>query len=163
LNIRDNILNKCESVKYLGLNIDQHINWNTQITHVSKQIAKRTGIFYRLKHHVDQSTLLMLYYSLVHSRLQYGLLIWDNATQKALKESTVRQNKVIRIITSTSRYEHITTIYKRFNLIKLNKMHNFELAKFMYKFYNKQLPKLFDKCFLKVSNLTIIQRNMQKM
>jgi len=31
-------------------------------------------------------------------------------------------------------------------------MHNFELAKFMYKFYNKELPKLFDKFFLKVSD-----------
>jgi len=70
LKIRDNILNKCESEKYLVLYIDQNINWNTHITHVSKQIAKCTGIFYRLKHHVDQSTLLMLYYSSVHSRLQ---------------------------------------------------------------------------------------------
>jgi len=31
-------------------------------------------------------------------------------------------------------------------------MHNFELAKFMYKFYKKQLPKLFDKFFLKVND-----------
>jgi len=31
-------------------------------------------------------------------------------------------------------------------------MHNFEHAKFMYKFYNKQLPKLFDEFFVKVSN-----------
>jgi len=31
-------------------------------------------------------------------------------------------------------------------------MHNFELAKFMFKFYNKQLPKLFDEFFLKVSD-----------
>jgi len=53
----------------------------------------------------------MLHFNLVHSRLHYGLLIWGNATQKALKELTVRQNEVIRIITSTSRYENITPIY----------------------------------------------------
>jgi len=71
---------------------------------------------------------------------------------KILKELSVRQNKAIRIITFTSRYEHITLIYKRLNLLKLYEMHNFELAKFMYKFYNKQLPKFFDEFFLKVSD-----------
>jgi len=40
LKIRDNVLNMCESVKYLGLYIDQNINW---ITHVNNQIAKCTG------------------------------------------------------------------------------------------------------------------------
>jgi len=84
--------------------------------------------------------------------LHYGLIILGNATQKPLKELTACQNKVIRIITSTSRYEHRTPIYKRLNLLKLNEMHNFELAKFMYKFHNKQLPKLFDELFLKVNN-----------
>jgi len=56
LEIWNNILNKCESVKYLGLYIDQNINWKTHITHASYQIAKSTGIFYRLKHLVDHPT-----------------------------------------------------------------------------------------------------------
>jgi len=47
---------------------------------------------------------------------------------------------------------NITPIYKRFSLLKLNEMHNFKLAKFMYKSNNKQLPKLFDEVFLKVSD-----------
>lgn len=152
LNIRDNVLNRYESVKYLGLYIDQNINWNQHIMFVNNQIAKCTGIFYRLKHYVDKSTLLQLYYSLVHSRLQYGLLIWGTATQKALKNLKVGQNKVIRIITSTSRFEHITPFYKQLNILKLNEMHTFELAKFMYRFYNKQLPSLFDDFFTKVSS-----------
>jgi len=50
LKIWDNIVNKCESVKYLELYIDQNISWNIRkITHVSnQQIAKCTRIFYRL-------------------------------------------------------------------------------------------------------------------
>jgi len=40
----------------------------------------------------------------------------------------------------------------RLNLLKLSEMHNFEHARFMFKFYNKQLSKLFDKIFLKVSD-----------
>jgi len=86
--------------------------------------------------------------------LQYGLSFWGNSTQKALKELTVRQNKVIRIITSSVLLDrNITPIYKRLNLLKLNKMHNFELAKFMYKFYNKQFAKWCDEFSYKLAIL----------
>jgi len=71
-----NYLDLSKSVQYLGIFVDENLNWNNHIRYLSKQIALRTGIFYRLKSYVNENTSRMLYYSLIYSRLQYGIVAW---------------------------------------------------------------------------------------
>ena len=35
-------------VKYLGVYLDEHLNWDPQIQHVNSKIAKNIGIIYKL-------------------------------------------------------------------------------------------------------------------
>ena len=40
-------------IKYLGVLVDQHLNWKYQISNVSKKISRSIGIMYRLRNFVD--------------------------------------------------------------------------------------------------------------
>ena len=68
------VLERTESVKYLGVFIDEKLNWSVHTNHLSLQLAKLTGIFFRLRNYVSKETLYMIYYSLVYSRIQYYCL-----------------------------------------------------------------------------------------
>jgi len=46
------------------------------------------------------------------SRLQYGIVAWGTAKQNVLNELVLRQNKIIRIITSTKKTAYNTSIQK---------------------------------------------------
>ena len=40
-------------MEYLGIYIDEHLNWNAQIIHDNNGIAKNVGIVDKLRHYLD--------------------------------------------------------------------------------------------------------------
>ena len=84
--IKQNIIERATSVKYLGVYLDEKMTWSNHIQQLSLQLAKTFGIFYRLREYVTRETLCMLYCSLVYSRVQYGISIWGTATKSRLYE-----------------------------------------------------------------------------
>ena len=58
---------------YIGLNIDEKLNWEKHINDVSNIISKKIGILYRIKHFVTRNTLIMLYNAFILPHITYGL------------------------------------------------------------------------------------------
>ena len=71
-------IEKRDFIKYFGIYIDKNLNWDYQIKHVNNKIAKNTGIINKLRYYLDLKTLKQLYYTLIYSFLNYGLMSWDN-------------------------------------------------------------------------------------
>ena len=59
-------INKKSCIKYLGVYIDQHLKWNTQISYVKNKVSKNIGILYRLRRYLKLSMLSNLYYTLIY-------------------------------------------------------------------------------------------------
>jgi hypothetical protein len=68
-----------KSIKFLGLNIDENIKWKTHIDNVKRNIARSLFIINRVKNILPHSALKALYFTLIHSRLNYGILAWGNS------------------------------------------------------------------------------------
>ena len=91
-------------VKYLGIYIDCHLNWKTQIHNISKKIQRSIGILSKLRYYVTFNILLQLYYSLIYPFLTFGTIVWGNTYESSLKSLVLLQKRVVRIIT-VSRYD----------------------------------------------------------
>ena len=64
----------CKSyIKYLGIYLDEHLQWESQIQHVNNKLAKNVGIINKLRHYLDFHMLKQLYYTLIYPYLNYGL------------------------------------------------------------------------------------------
>ena len=91
----------------------------------------------------------MLNFSLVYSRIQYGITLWGTSAKTYMREINVRLNNVVRLMTYSKKYSHVAQLYKHLNLLKLN-IYKFELAniciyyitKNFQQFYHHNLPKL---------------------
>ena len=123
------------------------------LQHLSLQLAKISGLFYRLRSYVTDDTLLMLYFSLVYSRIQYGITLWGTSAKFYMSEINVRLNNVVRLMTYNKKYSHVSQLCKHLNLLKLNDIYEFELAKFMYLLHNKKLPAVFSSQFTKIEKI----------
>ena len=66
------------SAKYLGVFIDDKLNFQEHIKHLEKKVSHSVGIISKLKNYVPTHALFKLYYTLVHSHLLYGLIVWGN-------------------------------------------------------------------------------------
>ena len=42
-------ITRTSCIKYLGVYIDEHLQWHNQITHVNSKIAKNIGILFQLR------------------------------------------------------------------------------------------------------------------
>ena len=74
----------CKSYKYLGVVIDEKLNWDAHIKHITPKISKACGALARLRNCISIEVIKNVYHALIYSYLRYGILIWGNASQSVL-------------------------------------------------------------------------------
>ena len=103
----DNLLIKNEPLKYvnnykfLGMIFDSpSLKWMDHINNIKLTCNKRISILKSLSHQhwgSDRETLIMIYRSLIQSRIDYGSHLYHNATQTLLKTLEPIQNQCLKI------------------------------------------------------------------
>ena len=140
-------------IKYLGIFIGTHLNWKFQILHISKKIKRCVGILSKLRHYVNIATLILLYYSLIYSFLNYCTITWGNTYLITLQLFTLLQKRAVRIITFSDFKAHITPLfYYHLKLLKLSGLIYLKNALFMYEHNNVTLQSAFSHFFLSLSS-----------
>ena len=60
------------------------------------------------------------------------------------------QNKAVKIALGGSWFEKAERYYLNLNVLKLQKLEQFKISKFMFQFTHEQLPTKFDDCFQQI-------------
>ena len=78
IKIRETILMKVSTVKFLGVTLDENLTFKDHVNKVTSNISKSVGIMRRLHCQLPANEMVKLYYSLVYSHLTYTLLAWED-------------------------------------------------------------------------------------
>ena len=78
-NIAIERVSKC---KFLDIWLDEYLNWNHHISHISIKLSRINGTMSRLKQICPQSILMMIYNTLSLPHLNYGILLWGAKVKK---------------------------------------------------------------------------------
>ena len=76
---------RVDNARFLGVNIDQFLTWETHISSVSSKLAKSIGILSRLSYLLPIHIRTSLYYTMVHPYLSYCSIIWASNYPARLK------------------------------------------------------------------------------
>ena len=109
-----------KSVKYLGIHLDEHLNWDTQINSVLKKLRQNTGMLAKIRHYINSKTLLNIYYAIFNSHLTYGCQIWGQSRNPLNNRIRSIQNKAIRIINFKTSMDSTKQLYIKSNILKIN-------------------------------------------
>ena len=129
-----NIVNSTNTAKYLGILIDDQLSFKSHIHFLEKKLSRSVGIMAKLSYHLPPNALLTLYYSLVHVHLIYAPPVWATTFPTYVIKLKRLQNKAICIITKTSPKDRISPHYCRLQILKLDDLYKFEVAKLMRQF-----------------------------
>ena len=102
LKMRDHIIPINQTVKFLGLIFDTHLNWKNHIAYVKAKCKSALNLLKKLSHTnwgADRHTLMMLYKTTVLSILDYGSQIYGSASEAVLKSLDAVHNEGLRIST----------------------------------------------------------------
>ena len=140
-------------VKFLGVLLDENLSWKYHINELSKKLSRTIGIFYKIRHFVPYEVLKLLYYSLLHSFLSYGIAVWGFTYKSYFQKLFVLQKKIIKVMTSNKQTAHSTPIFANIQLLKIDDIRQLQLLTFVYDCLNKLAPTYFHHYFVKCSQV----------
>ena len=76
IKIHNDKITRVSETKFLGVWIDEKLNWKKHVECVKRNLSRVVSIIYRAGHILGTENLLTLYYSLFLPILSYGCEIW---------------------------------------------------------------------------------------
>ena len=143
LNIAGSPINQVSTTKFLGMYIDEKLNWSAHINYISSKLAKSIGILKKVHKILDTETLIQLYYTIVYPYFTYCHLIWAKAPMTYLSRLIGLQKKAIRIISNSQFRAHTDPLFKQLSILKLTDLFSYFCTIFIYKYNKKLLPNQF--------------------
>ena len=98
LTINDTVIERVTEFNFLGLTINEFMNWNSHSSKISNKISRTLGVMNRLKRYLPFSALKLMYSSLILSHLQFAITSWGFEWERLSK----LQKRAIRIMTSNA-------------------------------------------------------------
>ena len=90
-----------DKAKFLGIILDNKLNWRPQVEALCAQISKRCNLLKILanpKSGMRNDTLLVIYKALIRSKLDYGSILLNTASKTLTNKIEVAQNNALRIV-----------------------------------------------------------------
>lgn len=142
------ILQRKHFVKFLGLLVDEFLEWTEQGNAIKNKIKSSLYLLSTSKNFLTIPCKKILYYSLIHSHLTQGMLLWGSQLDsKLFKSLVVLQKKSIRAVCNKEYNAHTRPLFKKLKLLTLTDLVKLETLKFMYSFVHSNLPQPLLKLF----------------
>ena len=143
LMINNTLIERVTEFNFLGLTVNEYMNWNSHTQKIANKISRTLGVMNRLKRYLPISAMKLMYDSLILSHLQFGITSWGFEWDRISK----LQKRALRIMTNSKYNAHTDPLFKRLHLLKVNDIFDVQCLKFWYKFVNKKLPNYFRDMF----------------
>jgi exonuclease III len=134
LNIRieDIDLQEANSVKFLGLNIDPHLNWKGHVDFVCLRLDRFVYALRKLRQNVSQEAAITAYHGHVSSILNYGLTLWGNSV--SVDRVFLLQKKCVRAISNAWMRCSCKIIFKKLSILPLACIYIYKICNFVKNF-----------------------------
>ena len=133
----DNIEIKRDSVtKFLGVYLDENITWKHHIDYISTKISKNIGVLYKARIYLNKKILIKLYYSFIHSYLNYANIAWGSTKKSKLQRLYRRQKHAIRLICFASRFSNTKQYFIEMRILNIYELNIYNVLCFVYMWKN---------------------------
>ena len=112
LMVGSNNIERTSSIKFLGVMLDEHISWIDHVRTVENKKAKNIGLLYRVSQFLDEDSLQTVYFSYIHSYLNYANIAWARTYATKLKRVYLKQKHAVRIVFNREKLTHSKPLFK---------------------------------------------------
>ena len=130
----------------------EHLTWKEYIKLTENKIAKNIGILYKARSYLGKKALLCLYYSYIHSYLNYANEAWCSTNRTYLKKLQSQQKDAIRVIFHENKFAHTRELFKENNILNIYQLNIFNKLLFLHRVKNGKVPNIFFSKFLRTSH-----------
>ena len=92
------VIKKCDQTRFLGVIIDEKLNWDAHIKYLKRKLNYSVSTLYRIMDSIPKELYRDLYYTLFESHLSYCISVWGGAAQYRMASLWTIQKQCVRIL-----------------------------------------------------------------
>ena len=136
--INDYIIQKVESIKYLGLTISHNLSWSQHISRISGKVNSIQAFFRRNLAHCSRDLKVKCYQTYIRPIIEYAAVVWSPYTQSSIHAIEMLQRKVARFVCNDfTRLSSITRMLEHLGWDTLEQRRNQLTLLMLYKIINQ--------------------------
>ena len=134
LNI-NNVYIKCvNSMKFLGVILDQHLNWKEHFTLIGNKTSLNVLESCTVKYLLNNKCLKNIYFAFIHSYLNYcNMALASTYPSHLRKLFNIKKKQTSRIIMNTDRYTSGRPLLKEVGILNVYQLNLYQTLIFMFK------------------------------
>ena len=160
IKIGEIIIKRVKSAKYLGVILDENLDWKDHISEMNTSLIKIGNSFKIIRHQIPEHSKTLLYNAYIYSKIQYGIEVYGKAAASTIKKVQTQQNRAIKILYSKDYYTPTKILHKDLGIILVVDTYKLAILKFVFRHQNNLLPHIFENFF--TENTSIHYHNTRK-
>lgn len=116
----------------MGVVLDSKMNWLVHTQTLKKYILNCTRQLYNLKNFCSQKVLLMIYYGIVQSKIQYGITCWGGAYFNKINPIFIAQKHLIRVISKQNRFSGSLFLFRQLQVLPLRYLYFYKVLRLFF-------------------------------
>ena len=96
--LNNEVIKRADKTKYLGINIDESLNWKVQYKAIKNKLKGGLSSLRKLKNILPQRKLDQVYKALFESHLRYGNIVWSALSNTKLSQLQRLQTRAKKLI-----------------------------------------------------------------
>ena len=133
LQICEHRLTKTNDIKYLGLVLDENLNWNAHVKQIKQRLISMAGALYRCRTFLTTKAKYDVYNAYFLSVLRYLIPVWGSCNNTNFKIIQVLQNKILKILFGLDMRLHTEALYQMLKVQPISQILFLEQAKLIHK------------------------------
>ena len=133
---------QCNSIKNLGVDINNMLSWNLQTDSISKKLVFIISRLSRLKPVLPSQMLMYIYTSIIQPKIDYAISIWGYTTAHNINKVQRLQNRAARILTGN--FDYVNTrgidLVKTLGLMNVSQTRDYFVIIMMFKSSHGLVP-----------------------
>ena len=128
-----------KSVKYIGIKIDENLNWKQHIHDIAIKLNRANALLFTIRNYVNKHILRTIYFTIFDSHINYANPIWGQ-NLRAVNRIVNLQKKALRVMNFQCRDSHSSPLFKSNHILKLEDKILIDNILFINKSFNNLLP-----------------------
>ena len=137
LKVYENSIKRVKSVKYLGMCIDEELKWDEHVNNLCSTLSRNFSMFYSIRSLLTDDLKRQLYFSMVYSRILYGIVLYGMCRNTLLNKVQVIQNKLLKVLYKLPTRTDTDLLHSNLNFLKVKDICKFQIQIFVYESINK--------------------------
>ena len=153
----DHKIERVEEIRFLGVIINESLNWGSHIDKVIRKLASINDVLYNIRNSLPVNIRKQIYFALVNSCLMYALSVWGcGGNISALKHVFTAQKRAVRTLFGIPKVNkhckgHSKSKFNDNQILSIHNLYYYSVIMETFKVLNAEIPNAIFSLFNKSS------------